>query len=112
MQCVTAVDGEWLAELGPMFFSVKESYQDRIARKQREKLQSKMMEEEMGAALRKEQDAKDSVEQTSTHTTKLSELQCGASHPSYAFPAQRATNKQVTQRAELYSLNFFIFSHL
>ena len=26
MQCVTAVDGEWLAELGPMFFSVKESY--------------------------------------------------------------------------------------
>ena len=25
MQCVTAVDGHWLAELGPMFFSVKES---------------------------------------------------------------------------------------
>lgn len=25
MQCVTAVDGYWLAELGPMFFSVKES---------------------------------------------------------------------------------------
>ena len=25
MQCVTAVDGAWLAELGPMFFSVKES---------------------------------------------------------------------------------------
>ena len=23
MQCVTAVDPEWLAELGPMFFSVK-----------------------------------------------------------------------------------------
>ena len=23
MQCVTAVDGEWLAELGPMFYSVK-----------------------------------------------------------------------------------------
>ena len=26
MSCVTAVDGEWLAELGPMFFSVKKSY--------------------------------------------------------------------------------------
>ena len=25
MQCVTAVDGTWLAELGPMFFSVKDS---------------------------------------------------------------------------------------
>lgn len=23
MQCVTAVDGEWLAELGPMFYSIK-----------------------------------------------------------------------------------------
>jgi pre-mRNA-splicing factor ATP-dependent RNA helicase DHX38/PRP16 len=29
MSCVTAVDGEWLAELGPMFFSIKESYQKR-----------------------------------------------------------------------------------
>lgn len=25
MQCVTAVDGHWLAELGPMFFAVKET---------------------------------------------------------------------------------------
>ena len=25
MQCVTAVDGHWLAELGPMFYSVKDS---------------------------------------------------------------------------------------
>ena len=25
MQCVTAVDGEWLAELGPMFYSIKDS---------------------------------------------------------------------------------------
>ena len=23
MSCVTAVEGEWLAELGPMFFSIK-----------------------------------------------------------------------------------------
>lgn len=26
MQCVTAVDPRWLAEMGPMFFSIKESY--------------------------------------------------------------------------------------
>jgi pre-mRNA-splicing factor ATP-dependent RNA helicase DHX38/PRP16 len=25
MQCVTAVDGTWLAELGPMFFAIKAS---------------------------------------------------------------------------------------
>jgi pre-mRNA-splicing factor ATP-dependent RNA helicase DHX38/PRP16 len=25
MQCVTAVDGTWLAELGPMFYSIKDS---------------------------------------------------------------------------------------
>ena len=30
MQCVTAADGYWLAELGPMFFSVKESIKTRM----------------------------------------------------------------------------------
>ena len=25
MQCVTSVDGNWLAELGPMFYSVKDA---------------------------------------------------------------------------------------
>ncbi|KAI8922743.1 P-loop containing nucleoside triphosphate hydrolase protein [Entophlyctis helioformis] len=35
MQCVTAVDGVWLAELGPMFFSLKDStYSQRDKRKQ------------------------------------------------------------------------------
>lgn len=29
MQCVTAVDGNWLAELGPMFYSVKDSAKSR-----------------------------------------------------------------------------------
>lgn len=36
MQCVTAVEGEWLAELGPMFYSVKQagkSRQVRVARR-------------------------------------------------------------------------------
>ena len=30
MQCVTAVDGNWLAELGPMFYTVKESTHTRM----------------------------------------------------------------------------------
>jgi len=29
MQCVTAVDGNWLAELGPMFYSVKDATKSR-----------------------------------------------------------------------------------
>lgn len=33
MQCVTAVDGNWLAELGPMFFSVKETARSRLDKK-------------------------------------------------------------------------------
>ncbi|XP_014205255.1 pre-mRNA-splicing factor ATP-dependent RNA helicase PRP16 [Copidosoma floridanum] len=34
MQCVTAVDGYWLAELGPMFFSVKETGKNGRSKKQ------------------------------------------------------------------------------
>lgn len=29
MQCVTAVEAQWLAELGPMFYSVKEASKTR-----------------------------------------------------------------------------------
>jgi pre-mRNA-splicing factor ATP-dependent RNA helicase DHX38/PRP16 len=34
MSCVTAVDGEWLAEAGPMFFSVKESFEMTLRKRQ------------------------------------------------------------------------------
>jgi len=33
MQCVTSVEAQWLAELGPMFFSVKESASSRTVSK-------------------------------------------------------------------------------
>ena len=32
MQCVTAVDGQWLAELGPMFYSIKDASKTRGVR--------------------------------------------------------------------------------
>jgi len=32
MQCVTSVDGNWLAELGPMFYSVKDATKSRGVR--------------------------------------------------------------------------------
>lgn len=47
MQCATAVDGEWLAELGPMFFSVKESFSSRVAKRGVEKAEMRAMEVEM-----------------------------------------------------------------
>lgn len=43
MKCTTAVEGEWLAELGPMFFSVKKSYADRLAKRKREKYEQMHM---------------------------------------------------------------------
>ncbi|TMW57702.1 hypothetical protein Poli38472_014305 [Pythium oligandrum] len=53
MQCATAVEGEWLAELGPMFFSVKESYKSRLLKRMKEQEESKSMELEMSTALAK-----------------------------------------------------------
>jgi pre-mRNA-splicing factor ATP-dependent RNA helicase DHX38/PRP16 len=40
MSCVTAVEGEWLAELGPMFFSVKESFETTLKRREKERLET------------------------------------------------------------------------
>lgn len=54
MQCATAVEPQWLAELGPMFFSVKESDTSMLEHKKRQKEEKTAMEEEM-ENLRKEQ---------------------------------------------------------
>lgn len=45
-----AVEAEWLAELGPMFFSVKESYKTRLENRVREREDKARMEEEMKVA--------------------------------------------------------------
>jgi pre-mRNA-splicing factor ATP-dependent RNA helicase DHX38/PRP16 len=50
MSCVTAVEGEWLAEMGPMFFTVKESYKTRLIQKQHEKKEIIKMEVQMNMA--------------------------------------------------------------
>ncbi|XP_077420453.1 pre-mRNA-splicing factor ATP-dependent RNA helicase PRP16 isoform X2 [Vanacampus margaritifer] len=47
MQCVTAVDGEWLAELGPMFYSIKHAGRSRQENRRRAKEEINNMEEEM-----------------------------------------------------------------
>jgi pre-mRNA-splicing factor ATP-dependent RNA helicase DHX38/PRP16 len=47
MSCVTAVDGEWLAEAGPMFFSVKESFEVTLQRREQQRKNRVTMEAEM-----------------------------------------------------------------
>lgn len=67
MQCVTAVDGEWLAELGPMFYSIKHAGKSRQENKRRAKEEVSAMEEEMIMAeeqlraRREEQDKKSTL---------------------------------------------------
>ncbi|VDK25952.1 unnamed protein product [Anisakis simplex] len=47
MQSVTAVDAIWLAELGPMFYSVKEGGSTRIEKRIQSIRDAKSMEEQM-----------------------------------------------------------------
>ena len=61
MQQVTAVDPEWLAELGPMFFSIKESGGTRMEQRKKEKEDKEKMKREMEeAAARKKRDEEES----------------------------------------------------
>ncbi|XP_026377981.1 pre-mRNA-splicing factor ATP-dependent RNA helicase DEAH7-like [Papaver somniferum] len=54
MQCATEVEPQWLAEMGPMFFSVKDSDTSMLDHKKKQKDVKTAMEEEM-ENLRKEQ---------------------------------------------------------
>ncbi|KAF5843773.1 P-loop containing nucleoside triphosphate hydrolase protein [Dunaliella salina] len=47
MQCVTAVEPEWLAELGPMFFSIKDTHMTRMDARKKQKSNKAAMAEEM-----------------------------------------------------------------
>ncbi|KAK1380550.1 RNA helicase [Heracleum sosnowskyi] len=47
MQCATSVEPEWLAEMGPMFFSVKDSDTSMLEQKKKQKESKNTMEEQM-----------------------------------------------------------------
>lgn len=47
MQCVTSVETPWLAELGPMFYSLKEAGSSRIEKRLQSMQDVRDMEEEM-----------------------------------------------------------------
>lgn len=54
MQCVTAVEPQWLAELGPMFFSIKDSNTSRLEQRRKQKEEKSFMEQEMEELRRKQ----------------------------------------------------------
>ncbi|XP_059657706.1 pre-mRNA-splicing factor ATP-dependent RNA helicase DEAH7-like isoform X2 [Cornus florida] len=47
MQCATSVEPQWLAELGPMYFAVKDSDTSMLEHKKKQKQEKTAMEEEM-----------------------------------------------------------------
>uniref|UniRef100_A0A7S2DIT0 DEAD-box helicase OB fold domain-containing protein n=1 Tax=Haptolina brevifila TaxID=156173 RepID=A0A7S2DIT0_9EUKA len=70
MQCVTSVEPEWLAELGPMFFSIKQPDETRAETRRKEKEHKAIMEAEM-AAYQKRQAEKADAEASSVSSSLL-----------------------------------------
>ena len=68
MSCVTAVEGEWLAELGPMFFSIKESFETTLRRRHEKQLEQAKMLKEMPE--KKALDDKAEEEKSSSETLR------------------------------------------
>lgn len=82
MQCVTAVDGYWLAELGPMFYSVKTTGKSRLEKHRVERDAATRMEEEMEIAQAQlEQKKRDFEAQQSARSTRSNILTPGAATP-------------------------------
>ncbi|XP_024542250.1 pre-mRNA-splicing factor ATP-dependent RNA helicase DEAH7-like [Selaginella moellendorffii] len=64
MQCVTAVEPTWLAELGPMFFSVKDSNTSRLEQYKRQRVEKTVMEQEMETLRKNEAEVTAKVKDT------------------------------------------------
>ena len=83
MSCVTAVEGEWLAELGPMFFSIKESFETTLKRRHEKKLEQAKMIKEMA-----EKKAKNDEEDSDSKLSKKSTLNSSRKRASVATPGR------------------------
>jgi len=59
MQCVTATDPHWLAEMGPVFFSIKEGGQTRAEKRKKEREEKARMEIEHKEKLEEEKRLKE-----------------------------------------------------
>ncbi|RZF39395.1 hypothetical protein LSTR_LSTR000916 [Laodelphax striatellus] len=74
MQCVTAVDGQWLAELGPMFFSVKETGRSGSAKRRQALEHLQEMEGQMKAAQEEINQRQQEMERKNTVGSRRAEI--------------------------------------
>eukprot|EP00891_Asterochloris_glomerata_P006618 jgi/Astpho2/6618/fgenesh1_pm.00101_%23_12_t len=92
MQCVTAVDPTWLAELGPIFFSVKEGHLSRVEQKLKEKAHKEVMNEQMRAvteARAKQESASKAREDAIRERQRSAIATPGMRHTSQITPRRR-----------------------
>lgn len=73
MQHVTAVDPHWLARVGPMFYSIKETGLSKADRLARDKAEKERMEREMEEKTRKDEEEKDVAEKAAAAARKAKE---------------------------------------
>ena len=74
MQCVTSVDGNWLAELGGVFYTVKESSWTRVQQQEQSKRKKGEMESEMLRAreqLKINKEREDNITRTTSDRFKI-----------------------------------------
>lgn len=86
MSCVTAVDGEWLAELGPMFFSIKESFETTLRKRQEKKLEQVRMEKEH------ETKAANAERDSTEESKRLSKLRASRNRSTVATPGRKSSS--------------------
>uniref|UniRef100_A0A0R3RPC4 RNA helicase n=1 Tax=Elaeophora elaphi TaxID=1147741 RepID=A0A0R3RPC4_9BILA len=75
MQCVTSVETPWLAELGPMFYSLKEAGSSRIEKRLQSMQDARDMEEEMRQATSRMNEMKKSEQEGSYSARSVSSAQ-------------------------------------
>jgi pre-mRNA-splicing factor ATP-dependent RNA helicase DHX38/PRP16 len=93
MSCVTAVEGEWLAELGPMFFSIKDSYETTLRKRLEKRKELAAMEMEM-ASKQKEEQADDAKVGTSVQARTDSSRQVVAAPGRHSSSTSRFMPKK------------------
>ena len=91
MSCVTAVDGEWLAELGPMFFSIKESFETTLRRRHEKKVEQARMQKEM--------DEKKDDEETSATVQTRKDAVASSKRQRVATPGRGSTTPRFAPRS-------------
>ncbi|CAH1163774.1 unnamed protein product [Phaedon cochleariae] len=81
MQCVTSVDGHWLAELGPMFFSLKETGKSGRAKKKQAAEHLLEMENQMQVAQEEMKARKEAAEKKEAALNKGQEIVSAGTTP-------------------------------